>query len=144
MIRFICLLLLAGYVRVHGYVTPFRSVSQLARFSLYCIEKMTLDELKSELDVRSVNYDDCFSKNELAQRLKESRLHSLTHLLTYSLTNSLTQRLTGKADPSIIDKFNNLEIDDEILNDDEVLDQVKAQDGSLVGGLTPEQMKKLR
>ena len=125
MIRFLCLLLLAGYVRVHGYVTPFRSVSQLARFSLYCIEKMTLDELKSELDVRSVNYDDCFSKNELVQRLKESRL-------------------TGKADPSIIDKFNNLEIDNEILNDDEVMNQVKAQDGSLVGGLTPEQMKKLR
>ncbi len=86
---------------------------------------MTLDELKSELDVRSVNYDDCFSKNELVQRLKESRL-------------------TGKADPSIIDKFNNLEIDEEILNDDEVMNQVKAQDGSLVGGLTPEQMKKLR
>lgn len=86
---------------------------------------MTLDELKSELDVRNVNYDDCFSKIELAGRLKESRL-------------------SGKADPSIIDKFNALEIDDNILNDDDMMSQVKAQDGSLVGGLTPEQMKKLR
>lgn len=86
---------------------------------------MTLDELKSELDVRNVKYDDCFSKNELVQRLKDSRL-------------------SGKADPSIIDKFNTLEVDNSILNDDEVMNQVKAQDGSLVGGLTPEQMKKLR
>lgn len=117
---FVCLLLwlgcVSGFVRVSFRHIPSR---------LYCIDKMTLDELKSELDVRNVKYDDCFSKSELVQRLKDSRL-------------------SGKADPSIIDKFNTLEVDNSILNDDEVMNQVRAQDGSLVGGLTPEQMKKLR
>ncbi len=119
---FVCLLLLV----VVGYVNGFaRGSLRHISARLYCIDKMTIDELKSELDVRNVKYDDCFSKTELVQRLKDSRL-------------------SGKADPSIIDKFNTLEIDDSILNDDEVMNQVKAQDGSLVGGLTPEQLKKLR
>ena len=92
---------------------------------------MTLDELKAELDMRGVDYSDCFTKNELAKRLGESRV-------------------TGKADPSIIDNFNQAlsasedgegaVIDENILNDIDT-SELTAQDGSMPGGLPPEMMK---
>lgn len=92
---------------------------------------MTLDELKAELDLRGIEYSDCFTKNELAKRLSESRV-------------------MGRADPTIIDNFNeaistNSEsggpiIDEDILNNIDAED-VTAQDGSMPGGLPPEMMK---
>jgi hypothetical protein len=49
---------------------------------------MSIDELKAELDLRGVDYQDCVSKTQLAQKLIETRA-------------------LGKANPNIIDKFNN-------------------------------------
>lgn len=87
---------------------------------------MTIDELKAELDLRRISYDDCFSKTELATRLMESRA-------------------VGKADPSILNKFQEMEdlklqVDDVA---DEVLEDVTGGDGSLPGGLEPQMMKAL-
>lgn len=48
---------------------------------------MSIDELKAELDLRGVDYKDCFSKSELVARLIETRA-------------------SGKADPSILENFN--------------------------------------
>jgi hypothetical protein len=95
--------------------------------------EMTLDELKAELDMRGVDYSDCFNKSELCARLTASRV-------------------SGKADPSIIDKFNEQTgdvidgasgetvIDQEVLNNIDIED-VTSQDGSLPGGLSPDMMK---
>ena len=93
--------------------------------------EMTLDELKAELDMRGVDYSDCFTKNELTTKLVESRA-------------------AGKADPSIIDNFNQAVsgtvegggavIDEDILNNIDTSD-LTAQDGSMPGGLPPEVMK---
>ena len=48
---------------------------------------MSIDELKAELDLREVDYKDCFSKSELVNRLIESRV-------------------SGKANPDILKQFN--------------------------------------
>ena len=48
---------------------------------------MSIDELKAELDLRGVDFTDCFSKSELVTRLIETRA-------------------SGKANPDILDKFN--------------------------------------
>lgn len=87
--------------------------------------QMSVDELKSELDLRDVDYDDCISKNELMERLVASRA-------------------TGKASKEILSKFN--EFSDEVPPDafnDEMMSQVQAKDGTLPGGLPPEIMKAL-
>lgn len=89
---------------------------------------MTIDEIKAELDIREVDYDDCFSKSELVQRLAETRV-------------------TGKANPDIVDQFNdNLQQDNDFdfkNVDDELLDDAIAEDGSLPGGMSKEMMKAL-
>lgn len=98
------------------------------------VAKMRASEIKAELDMRGVGYAGIFEKDELVSKLIEAR--------------SL-----GKADPSLIDDFikDNLErkMDPEIaesfekdLVDDEKLKDLTAADGTLPGGLTPEQMKK--
>jgi hypothetical protein len=48
---------------------------------------MSVDELKSELDMRGVKYDDCISKNELVDRL-------------------ISTRLVGTANVDILEQFN--------------------------------------
>ena len=88
---------------------------------------MTIDEIKAELDIREVNYDDCFSKSELVQRLAETRV-------------------TGKANSDIIDQFNQIDEEDLVdINsvDDELLDEALGADGSLPGGMSKELMKAL-
>ena len=86
---------------------------------------MTVDELKAELELRGINYEDCISKNELVNRL-------------------ITGRVSGKASKEILDKFNQLgdESDDTILSP-EIFDdpEIQAKDGNLPGGLSPELMK---
>jgi len=48
---------------------------------------MRVAEIKSELDLRGIEYTDCFDKESLAQKLVKARA-------------------SGQADPSIIDQFN--------------------------------------
>ena len=52
---------------------------------------MSIDELKAELELRGVDFKDCFSKSELVNRLIESRV-------------------VGKANPDILDKFNSVKV----------------------------------
>jgi hypothetical protein len=90
--------------------------------------EMTLDEIKGELDIRGVDYEDCVSKGELVRRLVESRT-------------------LGKANPDILNKFND-DSKQEGANisealESEVIDDVVAKDGGLPGGLSPELMKAL-
>ena len=62
------------------------------------VNDMTLDEIKAELDLRSVNYEDCFSKKELVAKLGSARRE-------------------GKADPdTIFNSFNEIPNDEIIKN----------------------------
>ena len=90
---------------------------------------MTIDEMKSELDLRGVDYTDCVSKNDLLERLRDTRT-------------------LGKADPSIISKFNeiNNDLDSQKIGellDSDLTEEIKAKDGSLPGGMDPGLMKAL-
>lgn len=91
--------------------------------------KMRVSEIKAELDLREVDYSDCFDKESLAQRLEEARA-------------------TGKANPDVLDKFNKQRLED-TFNDkkleirDEDLERAVANDGTLPGGMDPDMFKKL-
>lgn len=91
--------------------------------------QMRVSEIKAELDLRGISYADCFDKESLAERLTEARR-------------------TGKANPEIIDKFNRQKIEQTFqekkleISDSDIHAAV-ANDGTLPGGLTPEQFKKL-
>ena len=87
--------------------------------------EMTLDELKAELDLRGVEYEDCVSKAELVERLAQSRT-------------------LGRANPEIIDRINQGSEEDlkQALESPEINEAV-AKDGSLPGGLSPEMLKAL-
>jgi hypothetical protein len=83
---------------------------------------MSVDELKSELEMRGVSYDDCISKNELLDRLIQSRAD-------------------GKASPDILKQFNSLDensVPPEAFDDEEIMSQAVAKDGSLPGGMKSE------
>ena len=91
--------------------------------------KMRVSEIKAELELRGIGYTDCFDKESLVERLE-------------------TARATGQADPSILDQFNkqNLEQtfkEEKIEIRDEDIENAIANDGTLPGGLTPDQFKKL-
>ena len=84
---------------------------------------MRVSEIKAELNLRGIDYTDCFDKESLAQRLREARAK-------------------GKADPSILEKFNKSK--EETLNiDDETLEKAIGGDGTLPGGMPPDMLKKL-
>jgi hypothetical protein len=92
--------------------------------------KMRVSEIKSELQLREVDYSDCFDKESLVERLNQARA-------------------TGRASPTILDKFNRQKIE-ETFNEKKApiddINQIKAavaNDGTLPGGLTPEQFQKL-
>lgn len=90
---------------------------------------MRVSEIKSELDLRGISYADCFDKESLVLRLEEARA-------------------TGKADPSILEKFNKQKLEQQFKDEkvelrDEDINAAVANDGTLPGGLTPEQFKKL-
>ena len=91
--------------------------------------QMRVSEIKAELDLRGISYKDCFDKESLVERLTVARR-------------------TGQANPEILDKFNRQKIEETFkgekleLNDDEINAAV-ANDGTLPGGLTPDQFKKL-
>ena len=93
---------------------------------------MSVDELKAELDMRGVNYEDCISKTELVSRLVESRA-------------------IGKADTEILDDFTSKMgtddwvdlsgVDDERM--DAMMDDASGSDAALPGGMDPAVMKAL-
>ena len=92
---------------------------------------MSIDEIKSELDLRNVNYDDCTNKSSLVQRLVESRT-------------------LGKADPSIVDKFVAADMEEAInkidnseVDDSDWISNITSKDGALPGGMTPQMVKQL-
>ena len=89
--------------------------------------KMRVSEIKSELELRDVDYSDCFDKESLIQKLEEARG-------------------TGKATPALIDKFNKAKLEEtfreeklEIKDDD--LQSMTANDGTLPGGMSPDAFK---
>lgn len=86
---------------------------------------MTLDELKAELDLRGVEYEDCVSKGELVERLAQSRT-------------------LGRADPGIVDRISEGSEEEikQALNSPQV-EEVVARDGGLPGGLSPEMLRSL-
>ena len=91
--------------------------------------QMKISEIKSELDLRNVNYKDCFDRESLERRLDEARS-------------------AGKADPSIIDEFNkrNLEanVKGETFNvSDEMIESSVGGDGTLPGGMPPDMLKEM-
>lgn len=91
--------------------------------------KMRVSEIKSELDMRGIKYQDCFDKESLVERLEEARA-------------------TGRADPAILNEFNKKKLEENFSGkrlelDDQDLDRIKASDGSLPGGMSPEMIKRL-
>lgn len=87
---------------------------------------MSIDEIKAELELRGVEYQDCISKNELVQRLIETRV-------------------SGKANPDILKSMQKQSSDDILISeiDDDVLDQATAKDGNLPGGMSKDMLKAL-
>jgi len=91
--------------------------------------KMRVSEIKAELSMRGIKFDDCFDKESLVERLEEARA-------------------SGKADPKILDEFNKKKLEENFsgkkleLNDEEI-ENVVANDGTLPGGMTPDELQKL-
>lgn len=90
---------------------------------------MTIDEIKSELEMRSINCDHCVSKPELVHLLVESRT-------------------LGRADPQIINNMNRLgesgvDVQSVQSINEEVFTNVVAGDGNLPGGMSNEMLKLL-
>ena len=87
---------------------------------------MNMDEIMAELDLRGVDYKDCFLKSDLVRRLTETRV-------------------TGKANPGILKKLNDgfTENPTSTSLDDDILDNLVAKDGRLPGGMSKDMMKAL-
>lgn len=84
---------------------------------------MTVDEIKAELELRGVDYSECLSRQEMIDKL-------------------IASRAVGRANPSIIDKFNEASMSSETL-DDALMQEAIAKDGNLPGGLSPQILKAL-
>jgi hypothetical protein len=91
--------------------------------------EMSVDDLKSELETRGVDFEDCLTRAELADRLTIARA-------------------SGKADEALLDDFKRVTSDgtdtidfDSI--DDLAMEDLTAGDGTLPGGFSPEMMKVL-
>ena len=112
---------------IHGFHITRYPINSRKLQPLSCVS-MSIDEIKAELDLRGVDYSECISKNDLLELMK-------------------TTRESGKADPSILNKFNQVtkESDmklDELLDSD-IASDFTAEDGSLPGGMSPQMMKAL-
>mmetsp|Transcript_34415 Transcript_34415/g.50690 ORF Transcript_34415/g.50690 Transcript_34415/m.50690 type:complete len:211 (-) Transcript_34415:1851-2483(-) len=89
--------------------------------------QMQISEIKSELDLRKVDYKDCFDRESLERRLDEARA-------------------SGKADPSIIDEFNKRNLEANVKGEsfevsDEMIESSVGGDGTLPGGMPPDMLK---
>jgi hypothetical protein len=94
------------------------------------IENMKAQEIKAELDMREISYVGCYDKTDLVNLLAEARA-------------------TGKCDPSVLTEFNRQMAErmtgstEQVSIEEGDLEGLKAGDGSLPGGLSPEMMSKL-
>jgi hypothetical protein len=91
--------------------------------------EMRLSEIKSELEMRGIDFSDCFDKEALGERLLEARA-------------------SGRANPEIIHKFNKVKLEQTFREEkleikDRDLQRITANDGTLPGGLTPEAFQQL-
>jgi hypothetical protein len=93
--------------------------------------QMKISEIKAELDLRQVDYDDCFDKESLAARLQLARAQ-------------------GRADPQILNQFNKQNLEQQFdptrkvnVNDRDLVGAAVANDGTLPGGMRPEQFQAL-
>lgn len=85
--------------------------------------QMRVSEIKAELKLRSVSFEDCFDKESLVQRLRSARSK-------------------GTADPSIVDTFNKSQTSPPPLKDEDI-EKVVGGDGKLPGGMSPDMLKQL-
>ncbi len=94
---------------------------------------MTVDEIKAELDLRGVDYQNCITKSDMTQLLAQSRA-------------------VGKADPSALTALNGKDSErDEDFSDfidvsnvnEDLLKEVTASDGTLPGGMSVEMLRTL-
>ena len=99
---------------------------------------MSVSEIKAELDLRGISYAGLFEKSELARALADSRS-------------------SGRANPEILDNFNRQKmekmmdedagvVDIDLDGDNEdagSLEDATAGDGSLPGGMKPDQLAEL-
>ena len=99
---------------------------------------MKVSEIKAELDLRGISYAGLFEKSELARALADSRS-------------------SGRANPEILDNFNRQKmekmmdenagvVDIDLDGDNEgagSLEDATAGDGSLPGGMSPDQLAEL-
>jgi len=94
------------------------------------ISEMKAQEIKAELELRKISYVGCFDKTDLQNLLSDARA-------------------SGKCDPAILQRFNRQVAErmtgaEATPNLDEMdFEDMKAGDGSLPGGLSPAEMKKL-
>ena len=94
--------------------------------------KMRVSELKAELDLRKISYENMFEKEELARCLADARA-------------------AGLADPSLLDDFNKASLENSFNADSETSNkpdfeaaaEAVASDGGLPGGMSPETLQKL-
>ena len=111
---------------VSSYLNPSRFNNAAIRQNMYLRSSpselsehnMSVDELKSELELRGVDYEDCISKSELAVRLIQSRVD-------------------GKASPDIVRQFNDLDQDvvsQDAFDDEDIMSRATSKEGSLPGG----------
>ena len=91
---------------------------------------MRVSEIKGELEWRGVDYSTCIDKESLVATLEEARA-------------------SGRANPDILNQFNKQKLEEtfspekRVKIDDDDIDQVLANDGSLPGGMKPETLKKM-
>ena len=107
--------------RPFGKVSILRNQHGIRLYSespTFSENNMSVDELKSELEMRGVVHDDCISKSELVDRLIQSRVD-------------------GKASPDLLKQLNSLDADEvstEVFDDAEIMSQATSRDGNLPGG----------
>ncbi|CAM9351438.1 unnamed protein product [Chrysoparadoxa australica] len=95
------------------------------------VADMRVGEIKAELDARGISYAGFFEKEELVSRLEKARA-------------------SGEASPDIVDKFTRTRLEERMGTAEpmpsfskEEMDAVTAGDGTLPGGLKPEQLQKM-
>eukprot|EP00320_Phaeocystis_rex_P019594 CAMPEP_0119070926 /NCGR_PEP_ID=MMETSP1178-20130426/45485_1 /TAXON_ID=33656 /ORGANISM="unid sp, Strain CCMP2000" /LENGTH=170 /DNA_ID=CAMNT_0007052805 /DNA_START=117 /DNA_END=629 /DNA_ORIENTATION=+ len=101
------------------------------------VRAMSVSEIKAELDLRGIGYEGLFEKSELARALAKSRAE-------------------GRADPEILNRFNRekmermmdedsgiVDVDTASADADTSIEDATAGDGSLPGGMKPEQLAEL-
>lgn len=96
------------------------------------ISGMRVSEIKAELDLRGVEYADCFEADDLRKRLEEARIKGLVADTAIDDFNRVKMEAMSQDDSM---KVSDMSTDD--------MEAVTAGDGTLPGGLKPEDLQKL-